>query len=45
MAHPPGADDTEHPGIHEDADVMGNGALRPVDGGGQLGHRGGPLEH
>ena len=35
---PPGAHDAQHPGVDQHVDVVGDGALRAVHGGGQLGH-------
>jgi len=43
-SHPPGADDPKHPRVNEHADVVRNGALRAVQGTGELGHRGRALD-
>ena len=42
-SHPTGADHADQAGIVEDADVIGDGALRPAHRGGDLGHGGRPL--
>lgn len=41
--HPPGAHHLEHPGVHEDVDVVGHGALRAANGRRQLADGGVPV--
>ena len=43
--HAPGPHDLEQPGGDQDVDVVGDGATRPLQAFGQLGHRHRPLEH